>query len=76
MVRIVRTTEGIQVDRTGKLPGRGAYLHENRSCWEYGLKASLARSLNTELTLDDLSHLKAFMDTLPEDNPSEQVPDE
>ncbi len=73
MVRIVRNAEGVQVDQTGKLPGRGAYLHESRSCWEHGLKSSLARALKTELTPDDLSRLTAFMDTLP-DNPAEIVP--
>lgn len=72
MIRIVRTPEGIQIDQTGKLPGRGAYLHELRSCWELGLKNSLARSLKTELTPDDLSRLTAFMDTLPEDIPSDK----
>jgi predicted RNA-binding protein YlxR (DUF448 family) len=73
MVRVVRSSDGVQVDQTGKMPGRGAYLHESRSCWENGLKAALARALKIELTPDDLNRLTAFMDTLPEDDPTEPV---
>ena len=73
MVRVVRSADGVQVDQTGKMPGRGAYLHESRSCWELGLKTALARALKTELTPDDLHRLTAFMDTLPEDDPTEPV---
>ena len=32
LLRIVRTAEGVRVDPTGKLAGRGAYLHDKRSC--------------------------------------------
>jgi predicted RNA-binding protein YlxR (DUF448 family) len=54
------------VDLSGKLSGRGAYLHEDRSCWEAGLEGSLSRALKTQLSAEDLEHLKAFMETLPE----------
>lgn len=37
MVRIVRTGEGIVVDPTSKLSGRGAYLHAQKDCWSRGL---------------------------------------
>ena len=50
LIRIVRTPEGLRVDPTGKLPGRGAYLHDRRSCWENGIKGALAHALNVELT--------------------------
>lgn len=65
MIRIVYTSEGVQVDPTGKIPGRGAYLHELRSCWETGVKGSLARSLKTDLTPEDIERINAFMATLP-----------
>jgi predicted RNA-binding protein YlxR (DUF448 family) len=71
MIRIVRTPEGVQVDLSGKMPGRGAYLHDLRSCWENGLKKTLARSLKTELTPDDLDRLTKFMASLPEATPSD-----
>jgi predicted RNA-binding protein YlxR (DUF448 family) len=67
LIRIVRQPEGIQVDPTGKLPGRGAYLHDRRSCWERGLKGALAHALKTELTSMDRERLLAFLATLPEE---------
>ncbi len=66
LIRIVRTTEGVKVDPTGKLAGRGAYLHDQRSCWKIGLKGSLANALKTELNEQDRSTLESFLETLPE----------
>jgi predicted RNA-binding protein YlxR (DUF448 family) len=57
------------VDPSGKLPGRGAYLHELRSCWEAGMKNSLSRALKTEITPEDLDRLATFMASLPEETP-------
>jgi len=71
MLRIVRTTDGVRVDPTGKLTGRGAYLHDKRSCWERGLKGALAHALKTELTSDDRVHLEEFMNTLPSEAETE-----
>ncbi len=69
LVRLVRTPEGVRVDLTGRLPGRGAYLHDRRSCWERALKkGTLARALRVELTDDDIARLKAFMAVLPDDD--------
>ena len=65
MVRIVRTAEGVQVDSTSKLAGRGAYLHDRRECWERGLRGSLAHALKTTLTADERARLEDFMNTLP-----------
>jgi predicted RNA-binding protein YlxR (DUF448 family) len=67
LIRIVRTPEGLKVDPKGKMAGRGAYLHDRRSCWQTGLKGSLARALKTTMSEDDLATLTAFMETLPED---------
>ena len=66
MVRVVRTAEGVRVDPTGKLAGRGAYLHDRRKCWERGLKGALANALKTTLTVDERVQLEEFMNTLPE----------
>jgi predicted RNA-binding protein YlxR (DUF448 family) len=73
MVRIVRTAEGVRVDPTGKLAGRGAYLHDRRECWARGLKGALAHALKTELNADDRAELETFMNTLPEDAEDRQV---
>ncbi len=65
MIRLVRTGEGVRVDPTSKLAGRGAYLHDHRECWERALKGALAQALKTTLTVDDRSRLEEFMFALP-----------
>ncbi|HSK89573.1 MAG TPA: YlxR family protein [Anaerolineales bacterium] len=67
MVRVVKTVEGVQIDPTGKLSGRGAYLHDRRDCWERGLKGALGHALKTSLTGDDHARLEEFMNALPLD---------
>lgn len=54
------------VDLTGKLEGRGAYLHNQASCWERGLKGALAHGLKVELTAEDYERLTTFAKTLPQ----------
>ncbi len=74
LVRLVRTPEGVRVDLTGRLPGRGAYLHDRRACWERALKkGTLARALRVELTPDDMARLQAFMAVLPDDEDDENA---
>ena len=68
LIRLVRQPEGVQIDPTGKLAGRGAYLHNRCSCWERGLKGPLAHALKIDLTPADLERLREFMLTLPEEN--------
>ena len=65
LIRIVRTEEGIRVDPTGKLAGRGAYLHDQRSCWTVGLKGALAHALKADLNENDKVLLEQFLQTLP-----------
>jgi uncharacterized protein len=69
MTRIVRTPDGIQIDPSGKAAGRGAYLHNNRSCWEKALKGSISRALKTDLTEKDREELSSFMAGLSEVEP-------
>ena len=67
MIRIVRTPEdGIQIDPTGKHPGRGAYLHSQNTCWERAMsyEGMIAHALRTQLTDADrrrLSHFAAIL---------------
>jgi len=70
LIRLVRRPEGIVIDPTSKLAGRGAYLHNQRSCWERGLKGTLAQALKVTLTPVDVNYLGEFMKTLPEDETS------
>ena len=71
LIRLVRTEEGIRIDLSGKLPGRGAYLHDQKSCWNRGLKGTLAKALRTTLLEQDLVTLQAYMESLPEGNPTD-----
>jgi predicted RNA-binding protein YlxR (DUF448 family) len=63
----------VQVDPTGKLPGRGAYLHDRLECWERGLKGALGHALKTSMTQDDRARLEEFMNSLPADAKAENV---
>jgi hypothetical protein len=67
LIRLVRRPEGVQIDPAGKLAGRGAYLHNSRSCWEKGLKGPLPQALKVELTPADVGRLRQFMATLEAD---------
>lgn len=70
-MRLVRTADGVQIDPTGKHAGRGAYLHDRRSCWEAGLRGGLARALKVELNAADRERLEAFAGTLTNAEPGE-----
>jgi uncharacterized protein len=65
LIRLVRTPEGIKIDPTGKLAGRGAYLHNQLSCWQNGMKGALANALKCTISEQDRSNLMEFSKTLP-----------
>lgn len=71
LIRIVRVDDGVKVDPSGKTNGRGAYLHNLRSCWEKGLKGSLAHALKVELTDQDRLNLQIYAVQLEETIPSD-----
>jgi predicted RNA-binding protein YlxR (DUF448 family) len=74
LTRIVRAPDGIRIDPSGKMAGRGAYLHNSRSCWSKGLKGALAHALKAELTENDRQTLLAFQMSIPEEEPAADVP--
>ncbi|HEY8642054.1 MAG TPA: YlxR family protein [Candidatus Dormibacteraeota bacterium] len=46
LVRLVRGPRGVEVDGSGRAPGRGAYLHRRAECLELARKrGGLARAL-------------------------------
>ena len=61
LIRIVRSPDGVQIDLTGKISGRGAYLHNQRACWEKGLRGSLASALKTRLSKEERDVLEEFI---------------
>ncbi len=74
LIRIVRSPDGVViVDPKGKISGRGAYLHDRRSCWERGLKGALANALKIELTDEDREKLLVFMASLHEGEPTQDI---
>jgi uncharacterized protein len=67
LVRLVRAPEGVRVDPTGKVAGRGAYLHNRRSCWQQALKGgALERALRTTLSEADHAELLEIGLAMPE----------
>ena len=64
MIRIIKTPDGkIEIDRTGKKSGRGAYICGNAKCLDIALrKNNLNRSLKQDIPLQTLDELKkAFL---------------
>lgn len=74
LIRVVRTPQqGVQIDPSGKLAGRGAYLCQARPCWHKAFKSSaLNRALKTTLTVEELAALRAYADSLPDAPESEE----
>ncbi len=73
LTRVVRTDTGVEIDLTSKVPGRGAYIHNLKTCWQAALKGKLANALKIELSDADRKILLDFMQELPENiNEEEQ----
>ena len=67
LVRVVRTPDGeIVVDPTGRLNGRGAYVHSSRECFELALRrGGLERGLKTSLSPETRRTLETMAESLP-----------
>jgi uncharacterized protein len=74
LLRVVRSAEGVQLDASGKKNGRGAYVHNKRTCWEKALKGPLAHALKTEISEKDRLLLKEVMNALPKEETGENSP--
>ena len=62
LMRVVRTEDGLKLDRTGKLSGRGAYLCRDAACLEKAIKTralerALEAPMNDELKAALLSEI-------------------
>jgi len=71
LVRLVRTPEGVKLDTTGKAAGRGAYVHNIRSCWEQALKGPINHALRMETNAEDRRMLMDYISRLPESETAE-----
>jgi len=67
LIRIVRQESGVFIDLLGKMQGRGAYLHKQKSCWEQGIKVALTRALKVPLKTEDIKRLNEFALTLTDE---------
>jgi predicted RNA-binding protein YlxR (DUF448 family) len=67
-VRIVRSPAGtVEIDLTGKKPGRGAYLCASYPCWEQALKRGrIDAALKVKASPDDKLRLTRFAGSLQE----------
>lgn len=61
LTRLVRTPDtGVQIDPSGKLAGRGAYLCDNPACWAQAASSdALNRALRTTLTEEERGQIRA-----------------
>ena len=58
LIRIVRTTQGdIQIDKTGKLNGRGAYICNNIACLEKVIKSKRLEKMLEVPISDEIYHV-------------------
>jgi len=66
LVRVVRTPDGsVVVDTTGKAHGRGAYLCNQRACWQRALeRGSIGRALKTRLSDEDRVRIETYLAAL------------
>lgn len=64
LTRLVRTPDGLQIDLTGKLNGRGAYLCDRVTCWRKAAESEiLNKALKMTLSEQDRNRL---LQALPE----------
>ena len=70
LIRLVRAENGgVEVDISGKKPGRGAYLCSRKACWELVLKKNrLEYSLRTKLSADNRQILMEYIHNLLEES--------
>jgi hypothetical protein len=58
LIRVVRTEDGLRVDPSSKMDGRGAYLCDRKSCWERAAAGDvLNHALRMTLTDEDRKRL-------------------
>lgn len=59
LMRVVRAESGVQLDLTGKVNGRGAYVCDSPLCWQKMVSSDvLEKALRTKLTAEDRERLR------------------
>jgi predicted RNA-binding protein YlxR (DUF448 family) len=68
LVRLVRAPDGsVDVDPTGRRPGRGAYVHPIDACIEAAVPRGIARALRTGISMQQASRLTDRLFEVKED---------
>jgi predicted RNA-binding protein YlxR (DUF448 family) len=59
LIRVVRSPDGrVDLDLTGKAPGRGAYVHQSRMCLKEAVRrGAIARALHAHLGQSEAARL-------------------
>lgn len=66
LIRVVRTPQGVEIDRTGKKAGRGAYIHPARACWQLALETRrIEQALRTKMSNVERQQILDFIADLP-----------
>lgn len=61
----MRSVDGVLIDPSGKVNGRGAYVHANQDCLGRAMKGGLEQALRTNLGDEDRSRIEEAMQSLP-----------
>ncbi len=65
LIRIVHSDNGITIDLSGKMNGRGAYLCNNAICFEKMIKSNkLSREFETDVSAGTYEALKEQFDSI------------
>jgi len=67
LLRLVRTpADGLQVDPTGRVAGRGAYLCRSQTCWEKALRrpGRLEQALRLTISAEERERLAQAIHSL------------
>ena len=66
LIRLVYSADGyVQIDSSGRMPGRGAYLCNEAQCWQSGLSGNcLEHVLHIKLSNEDRERLIEYGKTL------------
>ncbi len=67
MLRLVCSSDTVEVDLKGKKPGRGVYICSRSKCWENGLNGNrIDFGLRTKLSAENRRTLLEYGRSLPE----------
>ena len=67
LIRVVKSSDGkINIDKTGKMPGRGAYICERKECLEKAIKTKrLERVFETKIEEEIYEKIRTLVSFLP-----------